>query len=103
MPRLVSIEFSSEGPFGQEAAAAYAELAADIAAEDGLIWKVWTEDPQTSTAGGAYLFADEESARRYIDKHTQRLGSFGISDARISNLGVNEQLSRTTFAALQRD
>lgn len=30
-------------------------------------------------------------------------GPFGITDARISNLGVNEELSRTTFAALQRD
>jgi hypothetical protein len=103
MPHLVSIEFSSDGPFGADAAAAYAELAADIAAEDGLIWKVWTEDPQTSTAGGAYLFADAESAERYIDKHTRRLGSFGITDARISNLGVNEELSTTTFATLQRD
>lgn len=103
MPRLVSIEFSSDGPFGEEAAAAYAELAADIAEEDGLIWKVWTEDPETSVAGGAYLFADEGSAARYIAKHTARLGSFGISDARISNLAVNEQLSRTTFAALTRD
>lgn len=103
MPRLVSIEFSSDGPFGAEAATAYAELAADIAAEDGLIWKVWTEDPQSSTAGGAYLFVDEDSANRYIEKHTQRLGSFGITDARISSLGVNEQLSSATFATLQRD
>ena len=103
MPRLVSIEFSCDGPFGAEAAAAYAELAADIAAEDGLIWKGWTEDPRTSVAGGAYLFADEESAERDIHKHTRRLGTFGITDARISNLGVNEQLSATTFAVLQRD
>lgn len=78
-------------------------LADDIAADEGLIRKVWTKDPQTSVAGGAYLFADEESAERYIHKHTQRLGSFGITDARISNPGVNEQLSATTFAVLQRD
>lgn len=103
MPRLVSIEFSCDGPFGAEAAAAYAEPAEDIAAEDGLIWKVWSEDPRTSVAGGGYLFADGEFAERYIHKHTQRLGTFGITDARISNLGVNEQLSATTFAVLQRD
>lgn len=103
MPRLVSIEFSSDGPFGQEAATAYAELAADIAAEDGLIWKVWTEDPETSVAGGVYLFADEGSASRYITKHSQRLGSFGISDARITSLDVNEQLSRTTRAVLAQE
>lgn len=103
MPRLVSIEFTSDGPFGQEAAAAYAELADDIAAESGLIWKVWTEDPETKVAGGIYLFADREAAQRYVEKHTQRLGSFGITDARISSLDVNEALSRTTFASLTRD
>lgn len=102
MPRIVSFEFSSDGPFGAEAAAAYAELADDIAGEDGLIWKVWTEDPGQSTAGGAYLFADEESAERYIAEHTARLGSFGITEARVSNLAVNEQITATTFGPLTR-
>lgn len=103
MPRLVNIEFSSDGPFGEDATAAYADLAADIAAEDGLIWKVWTEDPERSIAGGVYLFTDQKSANRYIDKHTRRLGSFGITDAKITILAVNESLSRTTHAALSRD
>lgn len=95
-------ESGGRGEAPRPAAPRGAVLVADIAAEDGLIWKVWTEDPQTSRAGGAYLFADEDSASRYIEKHTARLGSFGITDARISSLGVNEQLSRTTFATLQR-
>lgn len=102
MPRLVYVTFSSEGPFGAEAAEAYAELAEDIAAEDGLIWKVWTEDPQTHVAGGVYLFADEGSASRYIDKHTRRLGSFGVTDAEFTVLEVNEALSRMDHAVLER-
>jgi hypothetical protein len=102
MPRLVSFEFPSTGPFGQEAAEAYAELAADIATEDGLIWKVWTEDPATSIAGGVYLFVDEGAAAGYIDKHTRRLESFGITDIRAVSLDVNEPLSRVTHASLSR-
>lgn len=100
MLRLVSFEFPSTGPFDDEAASAYAELAADITAEDGLIWKVWTEDSDSAVAGGVYLFTDEDSANRYIDKHTRRLKSLGVEDARISNLAVNEELSRTTRAPL---
>ncbi|MEW1977239.1 YdhR family protein [Kocuria palustris] len=84
------------------AAEASAELAEDIAAEDGLIWKVWTEDPQAFVAGGVYLFADEHSATRYIDKHTQRLGSFGVTDAEFTVLKVNGALSRTDHAVLER-
>ena len=36
-----------------------AELAESIADEPGLIWKIWTENAQESTAGGIYLFSDE--------------------------------------------
>jgi Putative mono-oxygenase ydhR len=103
MLHLVYIEFFSDGPFGEEAATAYAELAADIAAQDGLLWKVWTEDPAASTAGGVYLFTDEDSANAYVDKHTRRLGSFGISDAKIRTFSVNESLSRTTRATLTQN
>ena len=53
-------------------------------------------------AGGVYLFADEHSATRYIDKHTQRLGSFGITDAEFTVLEVNEAVSRTDHALLER-
>ncbi len=103
MPRLVCVTFPSDGPFGAEAAEACAEPAQDIAAEEGLIWKVWTEDPRASVAGGDYLFADEQSAERYIDKHTQRLGSFGITDGEVTVLEVNEALSRMDHAVLERD
>ncbi|PMC74510.1 hypothetical protein CJ197_12985 [Brachybacterium sp. UMB0905] len=77
-------------------------MADDIAAEDGLIWKVWTEGPRASVVGGAYLFADEESVELYIHKHTRRLGTLGITDARISNLGVNEQLAEHWPTGLPR-
>lgn len=54
-------------------------------------------------AATAYAeLADEASAARYVDKHTRRLAAFGISDATVTSLAVNEELSRTTRAALDR-
>jgi hypothetical protein len=38
------------------------ELAGDIAAEEGLIWKIWTENQDEKHAGGIYLFRDSASA-----------------------------------------
>ncbi|WP_122261632.1 monooxygenase [Ornithinimicrobium cerasi] len=102
MSTLLYFEFPSEGPFGQESAAAYAALAQDISVEDGLIWKVWTEHPETSTAGGVYLFEDAGSAARYVEKHTERLAGFGITDIVAKEFTVNEELSATTRAVLRR-
>jgi hypothetical protein len=39
-------------------------LAGDIAAEDGLIWKIWTENRHEKRAGGIYLYCDRPYARR---------------------------------------
>jgi hypothetical protein len=82
--------------------AAYASLAADISTEEGLVWKVWTEQPETSKAGGVYLFEDAESATRYVEKHTERLAGFGITDITAKGFTVNEDLSHTTRAVLRR-
>lgn len=100
MAHLLYFEFPSTGPYGPEAAAAYADLAADIADQDGLVWKVWTENPETATAGGVYLFTDADAAARYVEKHTARLAGFGITDIEVRSVGVNEDLSRVTHAAL---
>lgn len=102
MTTLLYFEFPSEGPFGEAASAAYADLAADISGEDGLIWKVWTEQPETATAGGVYLFENAEAAARYVHKHTARLAGFGITDITAKEFVVNEALSETTRAVLRR-
>ncbi len=99
--RLLYFEFPSDGPYGDDAAGAYADLAADIAAEPGLLWKVWTEDPATATAGGVYLFIDEESATRYVEKHTRRLAGFGITGITAKAFTVNRPLSEVTHADLR--
>ncbi len=96
MAKLLSIDFSYEGPFGNRMAEQLSELAHSIAEEPGFMWKIWTENQITKEAGGVYLFADEETARAYIEKHTSRLKALGISDIRIRFFDVNEELSKIT-------
>lgn len=96
MTILLAFEFPFGGPWGQEMAVALRGLADDIAAEPGLIWKVWTEAPDRGVAGGVYLFDSEENARAYTAKHTVRLNDFGIVDIDVRSFFVNEPLSVMT-------
>lgn len=98
--KLLQIDFTMNGPFGDEMSEAFAPLAQDIATEEGLIWKIWTENKQTNEAGGIYLFADEENATRYLEKHKQRLASFGITPINAKIFDVNKPLSLIDKAPL---
>lgn len=100
MPTLLQIDFPSEGPFGAQMSEAYAELAASISTEPGLLWKIWTENATDQTAGGIYLFSDEASARAYADMHTRRLASFGVTGIRALFFDVNQALTAITRGAL---
>ncbi|MGA9047051.1 monooxygenase [Sulfuricurvum sp.] len=100
MQYIVQVDFPYTGPFGDEMAQAFTDLAHDIANESGLIWKIWTENAQNNTAGGIYLFDNEADARRYIQKHTQRLESFGLTNIRAALFEANQKLSHITKAPL---
>jgi hypothetical protein len=100
MATLLQIDFPFEGPFGAAMGEQLAELAASIANEPGLIWKIWTENAQDALAGGIYLFHDESSALAYLHKHQERLKTFGIQEIRARLFAVNTTLSRTTHAPL---
>ncbi len=102
MATLLVFEFPSSGPFGEEAAEAYADLAADIANQKGLVWKVWTEDPARQVAGGVYLFEDADSAQQYTAMHTERLEGFGITGITAVSYEVNHALSAVDHALLTR-
>jgi len=52
MAVLLQIDFPSSGPFGDQMADAYADLAASISTEPGLLWKIWTENADDQSAGG---------------------------------------------------
>ncbi len=99
--KLLQVDFPSQGPFGEAMAQAYKDLAEDIAQEKGLIWKIWTENKETQEAGGIYLFADEENAKRYLDKHSKRLEGFGVQGIRARIFDVNGPLSRIDKAPIQ--
>ena len=92
--KLLQIDFPIEGPFGANMTEAFSDLAKDIATEEGLIWKIWTENAETKEAGGIYLFQDIENANRYLKKHTERLNSFGIENIKAKVFDVNIPLSQ---------
>lgn len=100
MAALVQFDFKYDGPFGQEMAKSYNDLAVSITEEPGFLWKIWTENEATHEAGGVYLFTDEASAHAYVSKHAQRLASFGIADVRAKVFRVNVALTQVTNGPL---
>jgi len=95
---LLQFDFPYDGPWGSAMAAAFGDLARDIAAEEGLIWKIWTENESERRAGGIYLFADQSAADRYRQKHEQRLAAFGVKGIVARTFAVNAPLSQITRA-----
>ena len=93
MKYLLQVDFPHARPFKEEFTETFTDLAKDIANEEGLIWKIWTENEETKEGGGIYLFDNLADANRYLDKHTQRLKSFGYSNIRGKIFNVNEALS----------
>lgn len=96
MATVLVCEFPSAGPYADEAAEAYRGLAEDIAGEQGLRWKVWTENAERGVAGGVYLFDTAEDAERYTAFHTERLRGFGITDIDARSFETNDALSAIT-------
>ncbi|MDX9715612.1 MAG: monooxygenase [Dissulfurispiraceae bacterium] len=92
--KLVQMDFKYTGPFGQEMAEAMQDLAASIAKEPGFLWKIWTENKENQEAGGIYMFADEESAKKYVAMHAARLKQFGIEQVNAKYFDVNVPLSK---------
>lgn len=101
MPTILQIDFPASGPWGEEMASAFSDLARVIADTPGLRWKVWTESASSGEAGGVYLFDDERAARAYLDEHTRRLESFGITGIRARVFDVNEPLTEITRGPLR--
>lgn len=93
MRYLLHVDFPHHGPFKDELTTAMSDLAKDIANEPGLISKLWIENEDKKEAGGVYLFDNLNDAERYLEKHTNRLTSFGYKDIRGKIFLVNETLS----------
>ena len=100
MAVLLQVDFPFAGPWGDEMAAGMKDLAASIAHEPGLLWKIWTENRDTGEAGGIYLFADTGSAEAYLQMHRARLLSFGIPVVNAKLFDINLPLSLIDRAPL---
>ena len=93
MPTVLQIDFPMPGPWGEEMANAFGDLAGIIGRAPGLRWKIWTEKEEEGVGGGIYLFEDDESAKAYLEEQTARLEGFGIADIRAKVFDVNEGLT----------
>lgn len=98
---LLHVDFTFAGPWGPALADACGDLAKDIAAEPGLRWKLWGEDPAGGRASGEYLFDSRAHAQRYLDTHRQRLAAFGVTDVDARMFDVNVPLSAVTRGPLK--
>jgi RimJ/RimL family protein N-acetyltransferase len=96
VPTLLQFDFPMKGPWGEEMAAAFRDLAGIIERSPGLRWKIWTENEDEGVGGGIYLFEDDETAQEYLDEHTARLEGFGVKDIRARMFHVNEALTEVT-------
>lgn len=93
MSYVLQVDFKMIGPFGDEMAEAFSDLAKIINEEDGFIWKIWTENSEKNEAGGTYLFETKETAEKYNIMHTSRLVDFGITDINAKIFSVNPKLT----------
>lgn len=73
MTYVLQVDFKLDGPFGDVMTEAFSDLAKSIYEEEGLLWKIWTESPETNEAGGIYLFESKRTAEQYIAMHSKRL------------------------------
>ncbi|GLC86984.1 monooxygenase [Lysinibacillus piscis] len=102
MAYILQVDFQMNGPFGDEMAEAFTELAKSINEEEGFIYKIWTESPETSEAGGIYLFETKETAQNYLTMHTKRLAGFGITDINAKIFAINTKLTEITNGPLSK-
>lgn len=98
--KLLQMDYRFPGPWGDEMAADYSDLARRIADVPGLICKVWTENRETGEAGGVYLFADEASLDAYMGPKIERMKAAGVEGLRARKFDVNEPLTRITRGRL---
>jgi Putative mono-oxygenase ydhR len=96
MAYVLQVDFNMQGPFGDEMAEAFSDLAKSINEEEGFMWKIWTENPEANEAGGIYIFETKETAQKYMDMHSKRLTGFGITDVHAKIFAINKKLTEIT-------
>ena len=98
--KLLQMDYTYGGPWGEEMASELSELAGRIANVPGLVCKVWTENREAGEAGGIYLFEDEAALDAYLGPKLERMRAFGIENIRARKFDINETLTRITRGRL---
>lgn len=96
MAYVLQLDFEIEGPFGDEMAEEFSDLAKSINDEEGFIWKIWTEKPERNEAGGIYIFETEEDAENYLEMHTNRMKDMGVMEINAKIFDINSKLTDIT-------
>lgn len=103
MSKLLQVDFTYTGPFGDEMAVMLKDLAKSINQEPGFIWKIWTVSQRDKLGGGIYLFEDEQSAQNYLAMHSARLQKMGITNIRGHVFDINQDLSMINHGPVQTE
>ena len=93
---LVIFDFPARPPGGSAQRAQLEALAASIAAEPGLLWKLWTLSAEEGRAGGVYLFETRAAAEAYHQMHAERLGRLGITGITATYRNLDRTLTQIT-------
>ncbi|HLR19040.1 MAG TPA: monooxygenase [Staphylococcus sp.] len=96
MTYILQVDFPLEGPFGDEMAQQFEDLAKSINKEPGFLWKIWTENELEKEAGGIYAFDSKDNAERYLNMHCERLNAMGVSTINAKIFNINENLTQIT-------
>jgi len=87
---------------GAEYEQAVAPLAQTVADVDGLQWKIWLLNEHVHEAGGVYLFADDASARAFLDSSlvAQVKSAPILSDFRTAQFDLIDSLTAITHGPI---
>ena len=78
------------------------QFARVIAAQKGLLWKIWIGDEGRSEVGGIYLFESDKAARDFVNGpvFAQIKGMPGFTNVEAKLFDINEECSAITRAPL---
>lgn len=101
MPIILQVNFTPGETGPREAQDDFNAVARYISELPGFRWKIWIEDPASTTRGGIYLFDDLATARAWGDDQLRpRLVEDGATNILIRYFDINEEASAINHAPL---
>ncbi|KRG10769.1 monooxygenase [Staphylococcus sp. NAM3COL9] len=101
MVHILQVDFPLDGPFDDEMAQQFEDLAKSINDEPGFLWKIWTENETAKEAGGIYAFDSKMHAENYLSMHSERLNAMGVNEINAKIFTINEALTQITHGRVE--